>query len=77
MKSNNVLFRKIIAYTHIILGGLDSKESAYNARDLGWEDPLEKGMTTHLVSLLGESHGQRSLAAHSPWDLKEFGHDSD
>lgn len=58
MKSTNVLCRKIIAYTHIILGGLDSKESAYNARDLGWEDPPEKGMTTHLVSLL-ENHMDR------------------
>ena len=37
-------------------GGLDSKESACNAGDLGewgsgsilcWEDFLEKGMTTH------------------------------
>ena len=28
-------------------GGSDSKESACNARDLGWEDPLEKGMATH------------------------------
>ena len=32
-------------------GGLDSKESACNAGDLGsipgWEDPLERGMATH------------------------------
>ena len=32
-------------------GGSDGKESTWNARDLvwsqGWEDPLEKGMTTH------------------------------
>ena len=27
-------------------------------RSLGWEDPLEKEMATHLP---GESHGQRSL----------------
>ena len=31
-------------------GGLDGKESAFNVgdwiRSLGWEDPLEKGMTT-------------------------------
>ena len=36
-----------MAQTHIdthveVLG-----ESAYNAGDLGWEDPLEKGMATH------------------------------
>ena len=28
-------------------GGSDGKESAYNAGDLGWKDPLEKGMATH------------------------------
>ena len=42
-------------------GGSDSKESAYNAGDLGWslgqEDPLEKGMATTPVFLPGESHG--------------------
>ena len=27
--------------------GSDSKESACNAGDLGWEDPLEKEMATH------------------------------
>jgi len=26
---------------------------------LGWKDPLEEGMATHSVFLLGESHGQR------------------
>ena len=25
----------------------DGKESACNAGDLGWEDPLKKGMITH------------------------------
>ena len=28
-------------------GGSDGKESACNAGDLGWEDPLEEGMATH------------------------------
>ena len=37
---------------------------------LGWEDPLEEGMATH--SLLGEPHGQRSLAGYSPWGCKEM-----
>ena len=32
------------------LGGSESKESACNARSLGWEDPLEKGMATHIPS---------------------------
>ena len=31
-------------------------------RSLGQEDPLEEGMATHPVFLLGESPGQRSLA---------------
>ena len=33
---------------------------------LGWEDPLEEGMQPTPVILLGESHGQRSLAGNSP-----------
>ena len=37
-------------------GGSDSKESACNAetcvRSLGWEDPLEEGMTTHSSILV-------------------------
>ena len=37
------------------------------AQSLGWEDPWEKGMTTHSVFLPGESHGQRSLAGYRPW----------
>ena len=41
-------------------------------RSLSWEDPLEKGMTTHSVFLPGESHGQRSLAGYSLWDCKEL-----
>jgi len=28
-------------------GGSDNKVSAHNAGDLGWEDPLEKGMATY------------------------------
>ena len=28
-------------------GGSDGKESAWNAGDLGWKDPLEKRMATH------------------------------
>ena len=32
-------------------GGSDGKESACNAGDLGWKDPLEKGMDTHSCIL--------------------------
>ena len=38
---------------------------------LGQEGPLEKEITTTPVSLPGKSHGQRSLAGHSPWGHKE------
>ena len=40
-------------------------------RFLDWEDPLEKGMTTHPSILAWRIHGQRSLAAYSPWGCKE------
>ena len=36
-----------------------------------WGDPLEKGMLTIPVFLLGEFHGQRSLVGYSPWGRKE------
>ena len=39
-------------------------------RSLGQEDPLEKGMAT-CSSILGKSHGQRSLADYSPCGHKE------
>ena len=40
-------------------------------RSLGWEDPLEKEIATTPGSLLGKSHGQRSLVLCSPWGCKE------
>ena len=41
-------------------------------RSLGWEDPLEKEMTTHSSTLAWKkSHGQRSLVGYSPWCRKE------
>ena len=40
---------------------------------LGWEDPLEKEMTTHTpIFLPGKSHVQRSLADCSPRGRKEL-----
>ena len=41
-------------------------------RSLGWEDPLEEGMSTSLVFLHGKSHGQRSMAGYNPWGCKEL-----
>ena len=40
-------------------------------RSLGQEDPLKEEMTTTPVFLHRKSHGQRSLAGHSPWGHKE------
>ena len=52
-------------------GGSEGKESACNAGDLAWEDPLEEGMATHLSILAREIPGQRSLAGYSPGGRKE------
>ena len=41
-------------------------------RSLGQEDPLEEGMASTPVFLPRESHGQRSLAGHSPWGRREL-----
>ena len=42
------------------------------ARSLDHEDPLEKRMATHsTVRILDNSHGQRSLVGHNPWDCKK------
>ena len=42
---------------------------------LGWEDPLEKEITTHSSTLAWKSHGQRNLAGYSPRGRKRVGHD--
>ena len=47
------------------------KPQKMQARSLGPEDPLEKGMATLPVFLPGISHRQRNLAGYSPWDCKE------
>ena len=51
--------------------GSAGKESACNAEDLGWEDPLEKEMATHSGTLARKFHGWRSLVGYSPWGCKE------
>ena len=40
-------------------------------RFLGWEDPLEKGISTSTI-LARKFHGQRSLAGYSPWGRREL-----
>ena len=59
-------------------GGLDSKESACNAGDLGSIPGLRRspggGHGNPLwYSCLENLHGQRSLAGCSPWGHKESG----
>ena len=48
---------------------LTCKESAHKARDLGWQDPLEKEMATHSVFWPGEYHGLYSLWGHKESDM--------
>ena len=52
-------------------GGLDGKESACNAGDLGLIPGSEKAMAPHSILLPGESHGRRSLVGCSPWGRYE------
>ena len=44
---SNVRNNKDTRSLEYIEGGSDGKESACSAGDLGWEDPLKKGMATH------------------------------
>ena len=55
-------------------GDSGGKESTCNAGDLGWEDPLEKGMATHSSILawripIDEEHGGLQTAG-----LQRVGH---
>ena len=55
---------------------LSGKEPAYQCRRCGFDSwlrkiPWRRKCQTIPVSLLGKSHGQRSLAGYNPWDCKE------
>ena len=41
-------------------------------RSLGQEDPWRREWQPTPLFVLGEFHGQRSLAGYSPWALKEL-----
>ena len=41
-------------------------------QSLGWKIPWRRKWQPTPVFLLGQSHGQRNLAGHSPWNSKEF-----
>ena len=51
-------------------GGLEGKETAYNAEDLGLVPGRREWQCTP-VFLPGEFHGQKSLVGYSPWGRKE------
>ena len=61
--------------TPVFLGfpdGSDSKESACNVEDLGWEDPLEEDMATHSSILAWRIPTDREVWwATRPWGHKE------
>ena len=60
-------------------GGSDSKESACNAGDLGpilgWEDPLEKDMTTHSSILAWRIPWTKEPGRLQSTGLQRVGHD--
>ena len=64
-------------YVHINFpGGPDSKASAYNAEDLGFDSwvrkiPWRRKWQPTPVLLPGKSHGQRILVGYSSWGRKE------
>ena len=70
----------ILVYTTLYLGfpgGASGKESAcqcWRCRFDPWVEkiPWRRKWQTTPVFLLGESHGQRSLAGYSPWGPKEL-----
>ena len=41
-------------------------------QSLGWEDPLEKGMTTHSSILAWRIPWTEELGGYSPWGCKEL-----
>jgi len=61
--------------TDLISGGVEVAQLVKNppamqetwVRSLGWEDPLEEGVTTHSSILPVNPHGQRGLVGYSPW----------
>ena len=77
--SPEYLWSKLILSGHVICldfpGGLDGKESASRAGDLGWipgsgRSPGEGGGNP-LLFFPGRSCGQRSLVGYNPWHRKE------
>ena len=69
-----------LRHSLFLICGSAGKESTCNVRDLGWEDPLEKGKATHSSILawripwtksMGSQRVQHDLATFTmlPWQL--------
>ena len=56
-------------------GGSDGKESACNAGDPGWKDPLEKGMATHCSILAWRIPCTEEPGGLQPMRSLRVGHD--
>ena len=70
-------FRKFSIIFCLFLSGSDGKESACHAGRPGFDFwvgniPWRREWQPTPVFLTGKSHGQRSLAGHSPWNPKEL-----
>ena len=57
-------------------GGSGGKESASNAGDLGWEDPLEKEMATHSSILAWKIPSTEEPGGLSSMGLQRVGYNS-
>ena len=56
-------------------GGSDGRESTCNAGNLGWEDPLEKGMAAHSSVLAWRVPWTQEPGGLPSMELQRIGHD--
>ena len=59
----------------LLPSGSGVKESACNAGDLGWEDPLKKGMTTHSSILAWRFPWTEEPGGIQSMESQRVGHD--
>ena len=79
VKLNKIKFKNFsssVTHSWGFPGGSDGKESVYNVGDLGsirglGRFPWRREWQSTPVLLLGEFHGQRSLAGYSSWNHQE------
>jgi len=56
----------------LVPGGSDSKESVFNAGDMGWEDPLEKKIATNSSILAWRIPWTEEPSGYSPQGCNEL-----